>query len=251
VSRRGNGQRAKTGTGLGLQMLGPLRLSRDGAAIALPASRKVRALLAYLALAPRPPGRSQLCELLWETPNDPRGELRWCLSRIRSAIDEPGRSRVIARDDTIALDLAGCRVDVVEVAEAARAGLETLSPERQQALVALFTGEVLEGLEIESSPAFGSWLTAQRRRLRGCHTALLEQLATRLPPEQARAFLESWLQLAPFDRRVHERLLVTLAQRGQIREGEAHLAATASLFEAEGLDSAPIREAARGARRSP
>ena len=39
-----------------------------------------------------------------------------------------------------------------------------------------------------------------------------------------------------------------LARRGRIREGEEHLAATARLFEAEGLDCAPIRDAWRSAR---
>ena len=38
--------------GLQVRLLGPLTISRDGVALALPASRKVRALLAYLALAP-------------------------------------------------------------------------------------------------------------------------------------------------------------------------------------------------------
>ena len=66
--------------------LGNGRLFRDGQPLPLPASRKLRALFAFLALAPRPQGRSQLCELLWEGPSDPRGELRWCLSRIRSAV---------------------------------------------------------------------------------------------------------------------------------------------------------------------
>lgn len=228
-------------------MLGPLRVLREGVPVALAPSRKVRALLAYLALAPRPLGRSQLCELLWETPNDPRGELRWCLSRIRSAIDAPGRARVLTQDDTIALDLAGCRVDALEALQAAHDGLEALEAPRQQALAALFEGDFLEDLHVDS-PGFGSWLTAQRRRLRGCHAALLEQLATRLPPAEASAYLEKWLALAPFDRRVHERLLNGLAQQGRVREGEEHLATAAALFEAEGLDSGPLRDAWRAAR---
>ena len=37
-----------------VRMLGPLTIFRDGATLALPASRKVRALFAYLALAPAP-----------------------------------------------------------------------------------------------------------------------------------------------------------------------------------------------------
>ena len=248
---RGDERVSRRGNALEIRMLGPLRVSRGGQAVALPSSRKARALLAYLALAPRPLGRSQLCELLWDAPSDPRGELRWCLSRLRSVIDAPAGSRILTRDDTLALDLSGCRVDATDVAQAAHEGIERLSPARQQVLAALFAGDFLEGLELDDSPAFGSWLTAQRRRLRGCHVALLEQLATRLPPEDARPPLETWLQLAPFDRRVHERLLATLARQGRIPEGEDHVRATTALFEAEGLDSAPIREAWRAARAAP
>jgi TolB-like protein len=60
--------------------------------------------------------------------------------------------------------------------------------------------------------------------------------------------LEKWLELAPFDQRVHERMLVSLARRGLIREGEEHLDVTARLFEAEGLDCAKLRDAWRAAR---
>ena len=129
-----------------------------------------------------------------------------------------------------------------------RRASQTLAPERQRALSTLFNGDFLEGLEIDRSPAFNGWLTAQRRRFRGCHAALLEQLARSAPDDEAFGYLEKWLQLAPFDRRVHEILLAALARRGRIREGEEHLAATARLFEAEGLDCAPLRDAWRSAR---
>ena len=230
-----------------VRMLGPLTICRDGLTLALPASRKVRALFAYLALAPRPVARSQLCELLWDVPNDPRGELRWCLSKIRGVVDADDRQRVVTREDTVQLDLADCFVDAIEIARAAERGVETLAPERSRTLSALFNGDFLEGLEIDRSPAFSGWLTAQRRRFRGCHTALLEQLVNRVPEDEAFEYLEKWVQLAPFDRRVHEILLRALARRGRIREGEEHLAATARLFEADGLDCSPLRDAWRSA----
>src|SRR5262245_23785692 len=233
---------------LQVQLLGPLAIFRHGKALALPASRKVRALFAYLALAPLPVARSQLCELLWDVPNDPRGELRWCLSKIRGVVDEPGRRRVETRDDTIRLDLADCRIDAVDVAGAIETGVEALAPEQQRILATLFKGDFLEGLEIDRSPIFNGWLIAQRRRFRGCHAALLEQLVRSVPDDEAFAYLEKWLQLAPFDRHVHELLLAALARRGRIREGEEHLAATAQMFEAEGLDCAPLREVWRSAR---
>ncbi|MGE0238921.1 MAG: transcriptional regulator, partial [Parvibaculaceae bacterium] len=73
-------------TSLCLTLLGPLAVSRAGVPLTLPASRKARALLASLALSPQAPSRSRLCELLWDVPNDPRGELRWCLSKLRKLL---------------------------------------------------------------------------------------------------------------------------------------------------------------------
>jgi DNA-binding SARP family transcriptional activator len=227
-----------------LRLLGKLSVSQGVEAISLPASRKVLGLLAYLAMAPRPLGRSQLCELLWDVPNDPRGELRWCLSKIRGVIGP----RVVTAADAIALDLTGCEVDALIVEQAARDGIEKLSPARQRELAAMIRGEFLEGLEIERSPAFGAWVTAQRRRFRAVQAALLEQLAGAPDDDEAFAYLEQWLELSPFDRRVHELLLTRLAARGRLREGEEHLGRAEALFETEGLDSGPIREVWRSAK---
>ena len=239
---------ARGGATLHVQLLGPLTIRRDGVTLALPASRKVRALFAYLALAPHAASRSQLCELLWDVANDPRGELRWCLSKLRSIVDEPGRRRVETGGDSVGLDLADCFVDAIEIARATREGIETLPAERLKTLSTLFTGEFLDGLEIERQPGFNGWLTTQRRRFRGCHVALLEHLARAFTGDEVFGYLEKWLELAPFDPRAHEILLHAFATRGQIREGEEHLAATARLFEAEGLDWTPIRDTWRAAR---
>jgi DNA-binding SARP family transcriptional activator len=231
-----------------VRVLSPLTIGRDGAPLVLPASRKVRALFAYLALAPQPVRRSQLCEMLWDVPNDPRGELRWCLSKVRNILDDDNRHRVLTRDDTIALDLEDCFVDAIVVERATREGIETLDPHQQRSLLTLFKGDFLQGLEIDRNPVFDAWLTAQRRRFRGCHAALLEHLARRVADDEALGYLDRWLQLAPFDPHVHAILLEALARHGRIREGEEHLAATVRQFEAEGLDCAPIRNAWRSAK---
>ena len=247
-SERGNGALQVR---LLVRLLGPLSINRDGTALALPGSRKVRALLGYLALAPRAVARSQLCELLWDVPNDPRGELRWCLSKVRSLVDEPGRRRVDASADMVKLDLADCAVDAIEIGRAMQDGIATLPAERLRALCALFAGDFLEGLEVDRSPAFDSWLAARRRRLRGCHVALLEHLVGRVGDDEVLDYLDQWLELAPLDRKAHETLLNALARHGRLRDGEEHLAATVRLFEAEGLDAARIRELWRAARARP
>lgn len=218
-----------------------MMISRNGAALPLPASRKARALLAFLAVSPAPVSRSHLCELLWDVPNDPRGELRWCLSKLRRILDEPGRRRVETGSDTITLDLGDCFVDALEVARAAREGIEKLESERLHAIAELFAGEFLEGLELHRSPDFAAWIIGERRRFHGRHLAVLEHLARNTTGDEVFGYLESWMQLAPFDPRVHEILLTALARRGRIRDAEEHLTATARQFEAEGLDPRPIR----------
>src|SRR5262249_47771853 len=156
--------------------------------------------------------------LLWDGPEDPRAELRWCLSKLRAVLDAKNRAIVVTEGETVRFDVAHLSVDALDVARAADAGIGKLRVERQRELAALFAGEFPEGLEMPDAPAFQGWLTAQRRRFRACHVALLEGLATRLPDEDAFAYLEKWRELAPFDVHVHERLLASLARAGRIRE---------------------------------
>jgi DNA-binding SARP family transcriptional activator/TolB-like protein len=236
--------------GLQVRMLGPLTMSRDGAVLELPASRKLRALFAFLALAPHAVGRSRLCDLLWDVPNDPRGELRWCLSKLRNSLDEPARRRVETSGDTVRLDLDGCFVDAIEIAAATDKGLKDLDAHRLRTLAGLFAGDFLEGLEIDRSPQFNSWLIAHRRRFRACHAAILEHLVTSLPAdgEEMLLHLDKWVELSPFDGRAHVSLLGALAARNQIAECEEHIAATARHFESEDLDFGPVRDAWRSLR---
>ena len=232
-----------TAPALELRLLGPLCVLRGGQVVALPSSRKVRALIAYLALATRAVPRSHLCELLWDVPHDPRGELRWCLSKARGVLDEPGRRRIESVDEAVRLDLSDdVSVDVLAIDRALQPGVGRLDAPALQALSTRFVGEFLDRLEIERSPRFSAWLLAQRRRVRAAHLAVLEQLVDRLAdaPQQAFDHLEQWLELAPFDRRAHELMLAALGRDARWSEGEEHLARTARLFDAEGLDWRPL-----------
>ena len=163
---------------LQLRMLGTLSVSQDGRALELPASRKVRALLAYLALTPRATPRVRISRLLWDTASDPRGELRWALSKLRGVL---GAARVGSSEDFIQLDLADARIDALEVQRAAQAGIARLELPRARDLLTLFDGEFLEGLELDSSLELTSWVIAQRRRF----AAWRSQLQQRIPEDAA------------------------------------------------------------------
>src|SRR5690606_28676136 len=107
--------------------------------------------------------RSRLCELLGDIADDPRGELRWCLSKLRPLLDEPDRSRLLSADDLVWLDLGGIEIDALQVDAAMREGAANLDFERLNSLLSLLRGEFLEGLELVRSPQLEHWLASQRR----------------------------------------------------------------------------------------
>ena len=230
--------------GLQVGMLGSLTVSSDGRVVNLRASRKVRALLAWLALTPRATPRQRLCDLLWDGTADPRAELRWHLSKLRAIV---GAERIRQDEDTVRLDLADSVVDAREVQRTMQSGTASPSPQKLRELHGLFRGEFLEGLELDHCPEFTAWLIAQRRRFRDWRVALLERLAASAADEEALGVIEKWLEIAPFDVRAHERLFDALARRGRHREVDEHLAVSTRLFTAQRLDCAALRLAWRAA----
>ena len=92
---------------LQISVLGELRVAFEGRELPLPPSKKTRALLAYLAVAGRPQRRERLCELFWEIPDDPRGALRWSLSKIRQIVNDDGEERLRADRNTAGFRLEG------------------------------------------------------------------------------------------------------------------------------------------------
>ena len=124
-------------------LLGPLQVIRNGSPLLQPPSRKVRALLAYLAIAARPVSREKLCELLWDVADDPRGELRWCLSKLRPLVDCPTTVRLIADRKQVQIEADGLDVDALRVARETPAALSSGSTSDLRSLLALFRGDFL------------------------------------------------------------------------------------------------------------
>lgn len=249
AGKQGSGEILEPPPSLHIRLLGPVRVLRDGVEVRLPRSRKVRALLGFLALESLPKSRSRLCDLLWEIPNDPRGELRWCLSKLRGVLDQ-GRRRVLTTPESlIALDLSDCLVDAVAVERLAQNDITSAASEQLAAAIALFGGDLLDGLTVEGAELMG-WLVACRQRYRALHTALVGEMALREAPDsEARLrWLETWLELAPFDHRAHEAMVETLIKTGHPRQAQDHVNRTIRAFEQEGLDWGPVRAAWQSAR---
>src|SRR5262245_57349830 len=100
---------------LKLRFFGEIEIERGAKPLSLPQSKKTRALLAYLVLSDRHHRRERLCSLLWDVADDPRGALRWSLSRLRPLVDIANRPRIIADRDRVGFDSAGVWVDTAAV----------------------------------------------------------------------------------------------------------------------------------------
>jgi DNA-binding SARP family transcriptional activator len=199
--------------------LGELEVRRGGSVLALPASRRTRALLGYLVATGRPHLRSQLCDLLWPSPDDPRASLRWSLAKLRPLLDEPGATRLVADRDRVAFEPAGAWVDLFAVRAAITEGTSPPTMNVLESAAALFRGELLDGLELPESYRFHEWCVAEREAARRLQVSILEALAARLPdPESALAHARTWVGVDPLAEAAHGAVIRLLGALGRVRE---------------------------------
>src|SRR5487761_1183177 len=107
-----------------IRVIGELDVRLAGATAELPASRRARALLSWLAVHPGRHSRSRLAGQFWPEVLDPsaRASLRSALWSLRSALG-PGFAGYLATErDSIALAGAGLQVDLLEVRRLLAAG---------------------------------------------------------------------------------------------------------------------------------
>jgi pimeloyl-ACP methyl ester carboxylesterase/DNA-binding SARP family transcriptional activator len=198
-----------------LRLLGPMALIDDRGAVALPASRKTRALLGYLATTGRPDRRDHLCRLFWEVPDDPKGALRWSLSKLRGVLGEA----IVADRETAALAPGAIEIDVAALRDAASHDLSRLGDEQIERLLA-GSGEFLDHLDLPNCDDFNAWRIAIAEDVRGWLGALAEELARRdLPPDRVLPHVRAWVEREPHHAGANETLMRLLRDAG--RDGEA------------------------------
>jgi len=186
-------------TSIYIRTIGGLTVSVDGDTIELPASRKTRALLVYLAMSTRPQRRDRLCEIFWDIPDDPRGSLRWSLSKIRKVLEVNDDDIVIADRDQINLDKNRITVDVDQVEDLVGTDPDQATTEALKAAEKLLCAPFLEGLELDRCPDYQPWYTAHRNRLETLRVKIISILAERHreQPEQALQYLNLLQTLIP------------------------------------------------------
>jgi TolB-like protein/Flp pilus assembly protein TadD len=235
---------------LEIRVLGGLEVIRDGAPATLPPSRKTRALLAYLALTRCPHRREQLCEMFWDVPDDPRGALRWSLSKIRPLVDDPAYPRLVA--DRQDVELRSEALDIDFFSARVCAGAKAAATDDLARAASSFRGPLLADLDLSANSEFHSWLLGLREDARKVQTQILRILTERLDatPLEALPYARELVRIDPFDETAWALLIGTLASAGRSGEArEQYEAGLRSLREVGG-GSGPLLRAWRAAQAS-
>jgi len=165
---------------LQLRVLGNFEVLGGGNPVDLPPSRKTRALLAYLAVEKRPQRRERLCELFWEIPDDPRGALRWSLSRLRQVVGDA----LQADRNTVFLRKDGFALDYLNVADVREADFATVGIDRLEQAAGLIRGRFADDLALPRCPEYEAWRVAHANEVELLHLRLRRFLVDALTPDQ-------------------------------------------------------------------
>jgi DNA-binding SARP family transcriptional activator/tetratricopeptide (TPR) repeat protein len=181
---------------LRVHVLGELELESDGVPLAPPASRRARALLAYLALNPGPHPRSALAARFWPDVLDEsaRTSLRGALADVR---------RVVGAELVATRETAGLHEPWTDAAAFAA----LVGEGRDEEALALCRGELLTGLDDD-------WIVALRDEHRDAQGVLLARLAAAADPATALRHTRARVALDPLSEDAHRDLMTRLAAAG-------------------------------------
>ena len=210
--------------------------------LALPASKKTRALLGYLIATGRAHRRERLCDLFWDGPDDPRAELRWCLSKIRPLL-AGGGAELAADRQRVGVELRGAVVDLVTVRSLLGRGVAEASTDALRQAASLIGGEFLDGLDLPACYIYQEWCMAEREAVSRMRLAALQTLAERLHdrPEEALPYARSITIADPLCEAGHAAVVRLLSRLGRNKEASAHYEHARRIFETE-LGAAPTDE---------
>src|SRR5215204_2252189 len=209
----------KADASLEIRVMGELAVFCNGEQLSLPRSRKTRALLAYLAVTNQPQSRERICEMFWEVPDDPRGSLRWSLSKVRQILNRAGTNPVVTNRSTISLHAQSIELDLRSVKAISHRELDSLAVADLENLVTLFRGGFLDDLSLPRCPKFEAWRVSWISELNLLKTRILRTLIDRFDGDASRAlhYAHALRALHPDDASLSA-LLQNITERAQKQE---------------------------------
>jgi DNA-binding SARP family transcriptional activator len=200
-----------------VHVLGDISVTVGGRKAALPASKKTRALLGYLALTGKPQLRTHLCDLLWQGPDDPRGALRWSLTKLRGVL---GTGSLQADRERVCFEAGSAGCDATHVHTVLAGGIGGVPTDRLRDVAARFRGELLEGLDLPDCYRYHEWCASQREAARSVRIEVLAELVGRVAaePEIALGYARDRLAVDPTSEAAHVAVVRLLTHLGRNRE---------------------------------
>lgn len=207
-------------TELNLQVLGAFRV-QDAAGVEIRiASRKGRALLAYLALRPgESHSRDRLATLLWEDADEElaRTSLRQALAALRKSLPADAHKALLADTESVGIDPAIVNSDLHSFRRALTAGTRT----SLQEAMGHYRGDLLDGFDARST-AFDEWLNTERITLRKQLSDALNKLAqlciANEDSDGALAASTKLVSLEPLNEAAHRTVMELHAKRSAYAE---------------------------------
>jgi pimeloyl-ACP methyl ester carboxylesterase/DNA-binding SARP family transcriptional activator len=154
-------------------------------------------------------------------PDDPRGALRWSLSKVRPLVNNAESERLTADRERVVLRVSDLEVDRQVIADEVD-GPE-VSAERLDALAGALGETLLDGIDLPDQPLFQHWLAAEREDANRLRATALQRLASHsdLPPDRALSVARAWAELEPFNAAAATLLVTRLEQFGRAAEALA------------------------------
>ena len=181
-------------------------------------TRKVLALVVYLAVERGMHSRESLMALFWpeNSQSSAAASLRTTLSRLRKALGPVGEVLIteggnVGFDSNTLIDL-----DLDWLRTAAH---ENTPPDKLRSILTLDRGEFLEGFSLPDAPAFDDWVSIQRgaclRQLERVYDRLSQHLLSIHDSALAVETAAQWVKRAPLSEQAYRRLMAAQVLNGQ------------------------------------
>lgn len=128
-------------------------------------------------MSEKPIRRERLCELFWEVPDDPRGALRWSLSKIRGIVNSDGVERLKADRNVVQFVGQGVEVDGLRFLQSNIADMTYIDAESLASLEETVDSQgFIEDLALHNCPAFEAWRASLANEIETLQSQFLRNL---------------------------------------------------------------------------
>ena len=205
--------------------LGGLSIQREAKPVTGFASRKVEALVIYLACTKHPQPREVLAELFWDERSQDRamGNLRVVLTSLRKQLApfvNITRDTVsLNLDENIWLDVSELEDLLISTRQPKSSPLQTTQVQQMEQAVTIYKGRFLDGFYVRDCTGFENWVFREQERLQRVILDVISDLVSfYLETGEYHAGVQHatrLLEIDPLMEEAHYQMMLLLAHSGQ------------------------------------